>query len=122
MTKAIVLTVITSVLITAGQVLWKIGLHNIGGLYVKDKNILDNSLRLISSWHIMTGFVMYGLATGTFMYLLSKYRISLVIPLLSVSFIFSLFAGIAIFREKVNIYNWIGAVVIIIGVYLITRN
>ena len=122
MIKVIVFTVITSILITGGQVLWKIGLHNINGFYLKEYNLFENIYRIIKSGYILTGFAVYVLATGFFMYLLSKHELSLIIPIMSISFIFALIAGIIFFHEEVNTYRWFGVVVIILGVYLITKS
>ena len=120
--NAILFTIITTLLITTGQVLWKIGLNSIGGLYIKEYSIFANFLRIISSLYFWLGIGIYIIATGFFMYLLSKYELSLIIPIGSIAFIFSLIAGIIFFQEEVNIYRWLGVIVIIIGVFLISKS
>ncbi len=118
---AILLTIFTTILIAIAQVLWKIGLEKIGGFYLTEQTIFQNIIRVGFSIYILSGLVLYALATVIFLYLLNQYPISLIVPLSSISFIFTMIAGIVIFKEQVNYINWIGAIVILIGVFLITK-
>jgi drug/metabolite transporter (DMT)-like permease len=121
MIAAILLTVLTTVLIALAQVLWKIGLDKIGGFYLPESSIFENIVRVAFSVYIISGILLYVIATVIFLFLLNKYPISLIVPLSSISFIFTMIAGIVIFKEQVNYINWIGAIVILIGVFLITK-
>lgn len=121
MLKAVLLTIFTTILIATAQILWKIGLDKIGGFYIKEESIFSNIFRVAFSWYIILGLALYVIATVVFLFLLNEYPISLVVPLSSISFIFSMIAGIYIFNENVNYLNWIGAFVIILGVFLITK-
>lgn len=122
MVKVVLLSFFTTLLITSGQVLWKIGLHKIGGFYIPEKNLIDNFFRIMLNGWIFSGFVVYAIATGFFMWLLSKYEISLIIPISSISFIFSLIAGTLIFNEHINAIRFIGVFFIMLGVYFVIRN
>ncbi len=117
---AIFLTVFTTILIASAQVLWKIGLEKIGGFYLPTQNIFANFFRIAISFYIILGLFLYVIATIVFLFLINKYPISLIVPLSSISFIFTMIAGIIVFKEQVNLTNWAGAIVILIGVYLIT--
>lgn len=122
MFKVVLLSVFTTLLITTGQVLWKIGLQKIGGFYLAEKSILENIIRIVFNGWIFSGFVVYALATGFFMWLLSKFDISLVIPITSVAFIYSLLAGYWIFHENISPMRIVGVIFIIFGVFLVVRN
>jgi drug/metabolite transporter (DMT)-like permease len=122
MVKVVLLSFFTTLLITTGQVLWKIGLDRIGGFYAPDKSIIDNFFRIILNGWIFSGFVVYAIATGFFMWLLSKYEISLVIPISSVAFIYSLIAGHFIFSEQITPWRLAGVLLIVLGVILVVRN
>ena len=122
MLKVVVLSIFTTLLITSGQVFWKIGLGRIGGFYLADAGIFGNMFRILSSPFVIAGFAVYILATGFFMYLLSKYDISLVIPISSISFIFSLIAGAWIFHEHITAMRVAGVLVIITGIILVLKN
>lgn len=56
-------------------------------------------MRVFTNPFILSGFAVYVLATAFFMFLISKYEISLIIPVSSASFVFSLLAGFFIFNE-----------------------
>ncbi|HPE33570.1 MAG TPA: EamA family transporter [Bacteroidales bacterium] len=122
MLKAALLTIFTTLLITSGQVLWKIGLQKAGGFYLPEQNILENVIRIIFNAWVFSGFVVYAAATGFFMWLISKFEISMVIPITSVSFIYSLLAGYFIFHEQISPVRIMGVLLIIVGVILIVRS
>jgi len=96
-------------------------LEKIGGFYINTQTVFQNIIRIGFSLYILSGLVMYVIATVVFLFLLNQYPISLVVPLSSISFIFTMIAGIIIFKEQVNYINWIGAAIILIGVFLITK-
>lgn len=112
----------TTLLVTSGQVLWKIGLQRIGGFYLPDKSIIENFFRIILNGWIFSGFVVYAIATGFFMWLLSKYEISLVIPISSVAFIYSLIAGYFVFNEQITLLRLAGVLLIVGGVFMVVKN
>lgn len=122
MLKVVVLSVFTTLLITSGQVLWKLGLQKAGGFYISEQSLLGNLLRTLTNPFVIAGFVAYIIATGFFMFLLSKYDISLVIPISSVSFVFSLIAGAYIFGEQISWLRIAGVLVIITGIMMVLKN
>jgi drug/metabolite transporter (DMT)-like permease len=121
MLKTVVLSIFTTFLITSGQVCWKLGFSKVGGFYLSDQSIPANLFRVLTNPFILTGFAVYIVATAFFMFLLSKFDISLVIPLSSVSFIFSLIAGAVIFHEEMSLTRVLGVVVIIVGILLVVK-
>jgi drug/metabolite transporter (DMT)-like permease len=122
MLKIIMLSTFTTLLITSGQVLWKLGLSRIGGFYLSEYSLLGNLFRILMNPFVIAGFVVYIIATGFFMFLLSKYDISLVIPISSVSFVFSLIAGAYIFHEQISLMRISGVFVIIAGILMVLKN
>jgi len=118
-TIALVGTVITSVLITLGQVLWKLGISKSGGFYISDQSLLINLQRVLFNPYVLLGFVLYGIATVVFMYLISNYQVSFIIPISSISYIFALIAGRYVFGEVVEVPHIIGVILIMGGVSLI---
>ena len=120
--KLVLLSVFTTFLITSGQVLWKLGLGRIGGFYLSEAGIFSNLYRILSQPFMLAGFAVYIIATGFFMFLLSKYDISLVIPISSISFIFSLIAGACIFHEQISLMRIAGVLIIIAGILMVLKN
>lgn len=121
MIVAVLLTILTTIFIATAQVIWKIGLEKIGGFYIEKQNLFENIFRIAFSVYIIGGLLLYVIATIIFFYLLNQFPISIVVPLSSISFIFSMIAGVVIFKEDVDYINWIGAAVLILGVYLTTK-
>ncbi|WP_082882518.1 EamA family transporter [Paenibacillus swuensis] len=70
--------------------------------------------------YIFLGLVLYFVSAVTWIVILSKYQLSFVSPLLSVNYIFSLIVGYYLFQEPVNMARIIGAVIITIGVVIMT--
>ncbi|MBE0637407.1 MAG: EamA family transporter [Bacteroidales bacterium] len=122
MIKVVVLSVLTTLLITSGQVLWKVGIQKAGGFYLPEQSIFENVFRILLNGWVFSGFVVYALATGFFMWLISKFDISLIIPITSVAFIYSLLAGYFIFHEQISLVRVFGVLLIIAGVFFVVKN
>jgi len=122
MIKTVLLAISTTLLITSGQVLWKIGIQKAGGFYLPEQSIIGNLFRILFNGWVFSGFVVYAVATGFFMWLISKFDISLIIPITSVAFIYSLLAGYFIFGEQISLYRVFGVLLIIAGVFFVVKN
>jgi drug/metabolite transporter (DMT)-like permease len=122
MIKTVLLAISTTLLITSGQVLWKIGIQKAGGFYLPEQSILGNLFRILFNGWVFSGFVVYAVATGFFMWLISKFDISLIIPITSVAFIYSLLAGYFIFGEQISLLRVFGVLLIIAGVFFVVKN
>ncbi len=122
MIKTVLLSIFTTLLITSGQVLWKIGIQKAGGFYLSGQSIFGNVFRILFNGWVFSGFVVYAIATGFFMWLISKFDISLIIPITSVAFIYSLLAGYFIFDEQISLFRVFGVLLIVLGVFFVVRN
>ncbi|NOU66244.1 EamA family transporter [Paenibacillus sp. LMG 31461] len=111
--KIIILTLINITLLATGQILWKIGLKN-------TELTLKNVLGLFSSPLILSGLILYGVATIVWFKILSIGKLSVVYPLQSISYAIVIILAWIIFKEEVTLTRWIGCVVILIGIYLIS--
>jgi drug/metabolite transporter (DMT)-like permease len=122
MLRLVALSTFTTIMVTLGQVLWKLGFNKIGGFYLREYGVFSNLVRILTCPHIIAGFVLYIFATGFFMFLLSTYDISIVIPFSSVAFIFSLIAGALIFNEQISFMRIGGVFAIIVGIVMVLKN
>ena len=122
MIKTVLLAISTTLLITSGQVLWKIGIQKAGGFYLPEQSIIGNVFRILFNGWVFSGFVVYALATGFFLRLISKFDISLIIPITSVAFIYSLLAGYFIFGEQISLFRVFGVLLIVAGVLFVVKN
>ena len=102
-------------LLVIGQTLWKIGAEKI--TFSGFKTVIQ----LIMSPWIVTGGVLYVVATFIWLYLLSKLPLSLLYPLQSIAYIFALFIGMLLFKEIIPPTRWLGVCVILLGVYLVAK-
>lgn len=111
----ILLFLSNTILLVTGQTLWKIGAGKIefSGL----KAMVNMAL---SPW-IVIGGILYVIATVIWIYLLSKLPLSLLYPLQSVAYILGLLVAYFLFKEIIPITRWIGVLVILLGVYLVTK-
>lgn len=98
--KGILLMIISSIVVCLGQLLWKLGANG-------------DLLKLAE------GFILYGLGA---LIMIIAYRfgsLSVLQPVLSLNYVISLFIGYFFLNENVSLYNILGVIVIISGVYLI---
>jgi undecaprenyl phosphate-alpha-L-ara4N flippase subunit ArnE len=114
----IFLTVLTAFFLSVTQVALKLLLQKANGVSLSSPTQI---VKLIFTPEFaITGFSF--LASGLmWMYLLRKIELSLLYPLISVSYIFGLLAAMIVFREDVSINRWIGVAVIIVGVVLVAK-
>lgn len=112
--KPIPLIMLNVLLLTAGQVLWKIGLNQAGGF------TLDNAVKVLFSPLILAGLFIYVIATGVWFIVLGKTDLSFAYPLQSMAYILGVVAALLIFKEVIPPSRWVGVGVIILGVYLVS--
>lgn len=112
--KIIFLTVINSLLMASGQMLWKKGMM---GLQIT--GIFD-MISVLFTPFIFSGLIVYGFTTLLWLYILNKAEISYVYPIQSVVFIFVLVGSIIIFKETVSFNRWLGVLIICFGVYIVS--
>lgn len=109
------LTIINSVLMVAGQTLWKLGATG------KDVHNLGQLLRLFLTPYVIAGLMVYAFSSILWIYILNKGELSFVYPIQSTAFIFALIVGTTIFKEHLTLTKIIGVLVICLGVVIITR-
>ena len=100
-----------------GQLLLKMGMaaenpftwswRNVGHLFI--------------NLHLQFGHWLLIGANVFWLWLLNKYAFSLVYPLTSLGFVFSVLTGMFILREHVSPIHWLGLVLIMIGCFCIAK-
>ena len=99
-----ILIIIYGILGSGGMYLIKLGSQN-GTSFLIKSGILKISL----NFQFISGFCCYVLSFLIYMYLISKYNLSYIIPLASaVFYIFILFISIFLLKETFSIYSSIG--------------
>ncbi len=112
--KTIVLILFNVLLLTSGQVLWKMGLARTGGIS------LDNMLQVFLSPLILAGLALYVAATVVWFAVLSRADLSYAYPLQSTAYVIGVIAAWFLFKEVIPPTRWIGVLVIIAGVVIVS--
>lgn len=100
-----------------GAVFFKAGSSDI----VWEGNWVETSLSLLTNWKVWTGLILYVLPTIFWIYLLKRYPVSFVQPILSLTYVVTPILAIIFLSEAVTVWRWLGIIVIIIGVSIISR-
>ncbi|MCD9022986.1 EamA family transporter [Cohnella sp. NL03-T5] len=101
-------------LLLAGQTVWKLGLDRLGGLHP------GNALQVFTSPWIVTGVGMYAVATVLWLAVLSRMSLSMAYPLQSLAYVLGMLVAWLVFGEVVPPNRWIGAGIIIAGVFVVS--
>ena len=113
----IVLALIQSSLLATGQVFLKLGLSKINAF--EWSGTFWRSF--LSNWQIGLSLISFSGAGLIWFYIIKKYPLSTAYPLVSLSYVFGMLAAVWVFHEDVSVNKWIGAALIIVGCYIITK-
>ena len=104
----------------AGELFLKHGMNQVGVLSLASLGtVLPRMLRV---WSLYAGFGSIAVGAVFWLAAISRVDLSWAYPLLAIGYVLMLFFSALILREQVSLTRWIGAVVIVVGVYLITRS
>ena len=117
MLKLISLIIGQSILLVAAQSFLKISVEKFGTF----SWTWHYFATVFTTWQFALSGVFALSAMLTWMYVLKHYEFGLAYPLLSISYIIGLLAAQFFFHEAVSLTRWIGVVIIMIGVYFVTK-
>lgn len=88
--------------------------------FKKGADRLSLSLRaLAKNWMLAAGFFFYLLASAFFVYALRGGELSVLYPLVSLTYVWVCFLSIRFLGERMNRFKWAGILLIVFGVSLI---
>ncbi len=119
--KAAFQAFICALMISSGQVLWKIAINRNGGLINKNVSLLTNVMNLSLSPYMISGLLIYLVATVYWMYLLGEYEYSFIYPMISIVYVIGMIHASLILHESINPYKWIGVGFIVLGIFFVSR-
>lgn len=102
----IMLTSLSAFFGSIGQIEFKRGANNLQ---------LD-ILSLLTNFHLIVGVLMYMISTLIYIYVLSRGQLSMIYPIIATSYIWTLLFAMTFLNEPVNLMNWLGAFLILIGI------
>ncbi len=109
------LLLVNVLLLVGGQMLWKVGAASI------ESWSFNTIIFLVKSPFFIGGGLLYVVATFIWMYIITKLPFSVAYPLQSLSYVIGVLAAYFYFKENVDVSQWIGVCVIVVGVYLIAK-
>ena len=118
MTKDYLLLFFNVLLTVGGQLLLKQGMINVGRVGSL-RDAIPMLMKAFSNPFVLGGIGVYGFTTMLWLVLLSRLKLSVAYPMISVGYVLSIFFAWLFFKEHVPKIRVIGAAVICIGVYLV---
>lgn len=115
------LLMVAMCLTVTGELLLKTGMNRHGELNVSFSTLVPTAIKLFSSPFVVGGFVFVFSGALFWLAVLSRWPLSLAYPLLSISYVIGISASVLFLKEKVTLVQLLGVVVIILGVFLVSR-
>ena len=106
---------------TVSQICLKQGMNRIGFFEFQWDNIITIGQKILINPYIMGGLFCYCISVGVWLLALSRMEISVAYPLSSLGYITTTLAGYYLFQEPLSFMRLMGIVIIIIGVYFVSR-
>lgn len=120
MIDIIALVLILVVVISFGQVLMKRGLKNMGGINLNE--VLSAKLfSVIFEKNIFFGIVLYVISTLLWLVILSKVELSFAYPLIALGYVVTAILAKLFFNENITLMRWMGILLVLGGVFLISK-
>jgi len=119
---ALMLAVICILLVVAGQTIMKLAIVRSGGMPVLEIGMGDLVRKFMAAPYIFLGFGLYAVSAILWLQVLSKLDISVAFPMVSVTYIGTLFIGRFLFNEPVNFCRVVGVVLICSGVLFVIQS
>ena len=113
----LLLAIIQSLLLAAGQVLLKVAL----GRMLPFAWSFEFWKSVFANWQFAACGLCYGAGSVLWFYIIKHYPFSMAYPLVSLSYVFGMIAAMVFFNEPVNITKWVGVLLIMLGCYFIAK-
>jgi len=113
-TKVALMLISNIILLVIGQGCWKLGIQKVPDVS------LDTVKPLLMSPYIWAGVLLYFFGTIIWLKILSMIPLSIAYPLQSTAYILGIFMALIFFKEVIPWTRWLGCLIIMIGVYIIS--
>ena len=117
MWKIIPYAVLQSLLLVGGQVFLKIAMMRM----LPFAWTRTFWVSLLTNWHFAACGLFFGAASLLWMYIVKVFPFSMAYPMVSLSYVFGMFAAILFFHEEVSLMKWVGVACIMLGCVLIAK-
>lgn len=115
--------ILLSVLInTSAQILLKQGMNKIGYFNFTLPDLLPVLAKIALNPYIIGGLCCYVASVLVWLLVLSRVPVSYAYPMVSLGYITTVLAAVLLFNETLTLSRVLGIVIIIAGVYLVSKN
>lgn len=76
---------------------------------------------ILTNWHLWTGLSLYGVSTGLLILALRDGELSLLYPVISLTYVWVTILSVLVFHEKITFFKAAGVAVICLGVTLLGK-
>jgi len=104
---------------SGGQFLLKLGAVKLGK--VNASNFVSLILNIALTPELVAGLVLYAFSSIFFILVLTRVKLSVAAPAVSISYIFSVLLGYFVFNESISRYQVFGLGLIVAGVILVVK-
>jgi drug/metabolite transporter (DMT)-like permease len=101
----------------AGQLLIKRGVAELG----EHASLIETAIGMVTILPLFSGFVLYGLFTVIMVFALRRAELSLLYPIMALSYVWVTVASVVLLKEAVNAPEIAGVAVIVCGVAVLGR-
>jgi multidrug transporter EmrE-like cation transporter len=115
--RSIVLVGCGTVLSAAAQILIKLGAQTLG----PHASMLDTALGMILIPKLFFGYTLYALYTGVLILALREGELSVLYPVIALTFVWVTIASAVMFHEEMNVSKLAGIAIIMAGVAVLGR-
>ena len=122
LTTSILLTLLSIGIAVGGQVLLKLGLNKIGPITIDSFGALGQLFAGIAkSPMVIIGLFCYVISAAIWLVVLSAVDLSFAYPFIGLTYVLILIVSKFVLKEDVNAIRWAGAIIITVGVVVISR-
>tara|TARA_B100001245_G_C22723077_1_gene351261 strand:+ start:106 stop:483 length:378 start_codon:yes stop_codon:yes gene_type:complete len=118
--KDFTLLLFNVILSVLGQILLKQGMNQVGEISGSFQQMAPKLIQALMNPFVIGGIGVYGSTTLIWLVVLSRIKLSVAYPMISLGYIFSILFSWLLFKEDVPKIRVLGAFVICIGVYLVS--
>ena len=110
---SVLLVSLCTVLGAAAQILLKVGANQL---------VSTNPVKMLLNPWVFCGYALYGMSTGLLILALRKGQLSVLYPVIALTYVWVTILSIAIFKESMNSYKVIGLSIVVAGVAVLGRD
>ena len=123
MIQSFILLGISITITVTAQLLIKKGVLSLGNLNFSIPNLVGLAPRIIQNFWLLGGLFLFGVSFLLWLFIISKLKLSIAYPIsTSLSFGLITISSWFLFREQLSWLQFIGIVIIIIGIFLVAKS